>query len=275
MPHKRNIALRAVEKQTFGNKKTQHIACKNISLSYRGKLALQDIDLSIYKQEITAIIGPSGSGKSSFLSILNRLSDLIPGCEVKGDVFLDGEHIFQKNIDVVSLRKKVGMIFQKPNPFPLSIYENLAFPLREHGYREKTILNSKVQGALEAVGLWEEVKDRLRSPATQLSGGQMQRLCIARALALEPEILLFDEPCSALDPQATEKIENLLLNLSSSVTVVIVTHNIAQAKRISNSLAVFWSKKDVGRIIEFGETKKIFSSAQHELTRKYITGLTG
>jgi len=245
--------------------------------------ALKGVSMDIRMNEVTAIIGPSGCGKSTFIRCINRMNDLIPGCSVKGKVMVDGEDINDDDADVVDVRRRIGMVFQKPNPFPKSIYENVAYGPRLHGVAEmvdgklkrrkhtKAELDEIVEHSLRRAALWEEVKDRLDKSGTSLSGGQQQRLCIARTLAVNPEIILFDEPCSALDPIATAKIEDLLVDLKKDYTVVIVTHSMQQAARISDKTAFFY----LGDLIEMGDTKQIFEKPQKELTEQYITGRMG
>jgi phosphate transport system ATP-binding protein len=252
-----------------------HIQVENLSVSYHDKTVLEGVSLDINKGCITALIGPSGCGKTSFLSTLNRLADLIPGSRVQGRIRIDGVDVTDPGLDVLALRRKVGMIFQKPNPFPLSIRRNIEMPLREHGMRHRTDIEERVERVLVDVGLWEEVRDRLDAPALALSGGQQQRLCIARALALEPSILLMDEPCSALDPIASAVVEELIQRLRNCYTVVIVTHNLAQARRVANYAAFFWMTEQVGQLIEFGRSQAIFDSPQHQLTAAYVTGISG
>jgi len=252
-----------------------HIQVQDLAVSYHGKTVLQGVSLDINKGCITALIGPSGCGKTSFLFSLNRLNDLIPGSRVQGSIRMDGAEVTAPDCDVMALRRKVGMIFQKPNPFPLSIRRNIEMPLREHGVRQRGELDARVERALRDVGLWEEVKDRLDSSALALSGGQQQRLCIARALALEPSILLMDEPCSALDPIASAVVEELIRSLCNRYTVVIVTHNLAQARRVANYAAFFWMKERVGRLIEFGRCQSLFDHPSHDLTAAYIFGTSG
>ncbi|MDO8370083.1 MAG: phosphate ABC transporter ATP-binding protein [Candidatus Nitrotoga sp.] len=252
-----------------------HIQVENLSVSYHGKSVLEGVSLDINKGCITALIGPSGCGKTSFLSTLNRLTDLIPGCHMKGRIHIDGADVTDPRLDVLALRRKVGMIFQKPNPFPLSIRRNIEMPLREHGLRQRSAIDERVERALRDVGLWEEVRDRLDTPALALSGGQQQRLCIARALALEPSILLMDEPCSALDPIASAVVEELIQRLRNRYTVVIVTHNLAQARRVANYAAFFWMTEHVGKLIEFGRCQSLFDSPSHDLTAAYVTGISG
>jgi len=252
-----------------------HIQVQDLAVSYHGKTVLQGVSLDINKGCITALIGPSGCGKTSFLFSLNRLNDLIPGSRVQGSIRMDGAEVTAPDCDVMALRRKVGMIFQKPNPFPLSIRRNIEMPLREHGVRQRGELDARVERALRDVGLWEEVKDRLDSSALALSGGQQQRLCIARALALEPAILLMDEPCSALDPIASAVVEELIRSLCNRYTVVIVTHNLAQARRVANYAAFFWMTERVGRLIEFGRCQSLFDHPSHDLTAAYIFGTSG
>ncbi len=252
-----------------------HIQVENLAVSYHGKKVLDGVSLDINKGCITALIGPSGCGKTSFLSTLNRLSDLIPGSRVQGEILIDGVDVTNPRMDVLALRRKVGMIFQKPNPFPLSIRRNIEMPLREHGLRQRSDIDERVERALRDVGLWEEVRDRLDTSALALSGGQQQRLCIARALALEPSILLMDEPCSALDPIASAVVEELIQSLRNRYTVVIVTHNLAQARRVANYAAFFWMTERVGKLIEFGRCQSLFESPSHDLTAAYVTGISG
>lgn len=252
-----------------------HIEIENLSLSYDGKRALEGVSLDIYRGCITALIGPSGCGKTSFLSALNRLTDLIPACEVGGTIRIDAQDIFGTAIDVAALRKRVGMIFQRPNPFPLTIRRNIEMPLREHGVRNRAELADRVEHALAAVGLWDEVKDRLGASALALSGGQQQRLCIARTLALEPSVLLMDEPCSALDPLSSAIVEDLITSLRGRYTVVIVTHNLAQARRIANYAAFFWVREQAGTLIEFAHSRKLFEAPDHHLTAAYVGGARG
>jgi len=247
------------------------IKTENLNLWYGDKQALFDINIGIKRNKITALIGPSGCGKSTLIRCFNRMNDIIDGCRIKGKVIFDGINIYQEDIDVVEIRKKIGMVFQKPNPFPKSIYENVAYGPRIHGMRDKKELDEIVERSLKAAALWDEVKDRLHESALSLSGGQQQRLCIARALAVEPEVILMDEPCSALDPVATAKIEDLINELKKKYTVVIVTHNMQQAARVSDYTGFMY----LGRLIEFGETKQIFENPREELTEKYITGRFG
>lgn len=253
------------------------IQVKALSLFYGGKCALDTVTLDIYRGCITALIGPSGCGKTSFLSALNRLTDLIPACRVDGAVHIEGENIFEDTCNVQQLRKRIGMVFQKPTPFPLSIQRNIALPLREHGITRRIDVDAITEQVLRDVGLWDEVCDRLDTPALSLSGGQQQRLCIARALALDPQILLMDEPCSALDPIASGVVEDLINRLSGRYTIVIVTHNLAQARRIANYAAFFWVKERerTGHLVEFGHCQQIFETPAHPLTAAYVSGVKG
>ena len=247
------------------------IETRKLSLWYGDKQALKNIDMKIPEEKVTAIIGPSGCGKSTLIRCFNRMNDIIEICRVKGRIFIDGKDIYDKTMDVVELRKNVGMVFQKPNPFPKSIYENIAYATRIHGIKKKKKLDEIVEKCLKQAFLWDEVKDRLDGSARSLSGGQQQRLCIARALAIEPKIILMDEPCSALDPIATAKIEELIRYLSEKYTVVIVTHNMQQAARVSDYTAYMY----IGEVIEFGKTKQIFENPSEENTENYITGRFG
>ena len=248
----------------------EKIAVKNLDLYYSDFKALKNININIPEKEITAFIGPSGCGKSTLLKSLNRMNDLVEGCRIEGDVLLDGEDIYGR-MDVNLLRKRVGMVFQKPNPFPMSIYDNIAYGPRTHGIHSKTILDDIVEKSLRDAAIWEETKDRLKSNALGMSGGQQQRLCIARALAVHPEVLLMDEPTSALDPISTSKIEELAMELKQDYTIVMVTHNMQQAARISDKTAFFL----LGEIVEFGETEQIFSMPKDKRTEDYITGRFG
>jgi phosphate transport system ATP-binding protein len=251
------------------------IRVERLSVRYGEKPALEEISLEIYRGCITALIGPSGCGKTTFLSVLNRLTDMIPGCRVAGRVHMGSTDLLDSALDVQTLRREVGMIFQKPVPFPLSIRRNIELPLREHGVIRESELDAIVEQVLVDVGLWNEVKDRLDAPAQGLSGGQQQRLCIARALALEPGILLMDEPCSALDPIASGVVEDLIHRLRGRYTVIIVTHNLAQARRIANYAGFFWVKERAGTLIEFGQCRQIFESPCHDLTAAYVSGQRG
>ena len=247
------------------------ISVKDMCLWYGDHKALNNVSINIPKRSITAFIGPSGCGKSTFLKTLNRLNDLIPSVKITGDVLYDGNDIFSKDIDVNELRKEVGMVFQKPNPFPMSIYDNVAYGPRTHGIKNKVQLDEIVERALKDAALWDEVKDRLHKNALGLSGGQQQRLCIARALAVEPKVLLMDEPTSALDPISTSHIEDLVLELKKKYTIVMVTHNMQQALRVSDYTAFFL----LGELVEFGKTDEIFNTPKQQKTEDYITGRFG
>lgn len=253
-------------------KQAVKMAGRKVSVHYGEKQALFDVDLDIVENQVISLIGPSGCGKSTFLRSLNRMNDTIDVCNVSGEITLDGQDIYDKAIDVVELRARVGMVFQKPNPFPKSIYENVAYGPRIHGMtRSKDELDELVTSSLRRAGLWEEVKDRLDQPGTGLSGGQQQRLCIARAIATRPEVLLMDEPCSALDPIATAIIEELIDELRANFTIVIVTHSMQQAARVSQKTAFF----HLGTLIEEGPTDQIFTNPHHKKTQDYITGRIG
>ena len=244
---------------------------KDMNLYYGSFHALKDINLDICEKQVTAFIGPSGCGKSTLLKSLNRMNDMVEGCRIEGKVLLDGEDIYAPKTDVNLLRKRVGMVFQKPNPFPISIYDNIAYGPRTHGIKNKRELDEIVEYALRNAGVWEETKDRLKSSALGLSGGQQQRLCIARALAVEPEILLMDEPTSALDPISTSKIEDLVTDLKEKYTVIMVTHNMQQATRVSDKTAFFL----LGEMVEYGDTYDMFSNPMDKRTEDYITGRFG
>ncbi len=246
------------------------ITVKNLDLYYGDFKALKSVNMSIAPNEVTAFIGPSGCGKSTLLKSLNRMNDLVEGCKITGEILLDGEDIYG-NIDVNQLRKRVGMVFQKPNPFPMSVYDNIAYGPRTHGIHSKVKLDEIVEKSLRGAAIWDELKDRLKKSALGLSGGQQQRLCIARALAVEPEVLLMDEPTSALDPISTSKIEELAMELKSDYTIVIVTHNMQQAARISDKTAFFL----LGELVEFGPTETVFSMPKDKRTEDYITGRFG
>ena len=248
------------------------IVAKKVSVFYGPKQALFDVDLNVAEKQVTALIGPSGCGKSTFLRCLNRMNDVIDICKVSGKIEIDGQDIYDKSVDVVQLREKVGMVFQKPNPFPKSIYENISYGPTIHGIaKDKTHMDEIVETSLKKAALWEEVKDRLDQPGTGLSGGQQQRLCIARAISINPEVILMDEPCSALDPIATAKIETLIDELKSSYTIAIVTHSMAQAARVSQHTGFF----HLGKLIEFDSTDKIFKNPENQMTQDYITGRFG
>jgi len=247
----------------------------NCSISYRGKIAIQDATLSMPRNQITAIVGPSGCGKTSLLRALNRTGDLIAGCNVSGQVLVNGEDIYGDGIDVTDLRRRVGMIFQAPNPFPTSIRRNLQFALKTSGIRKRRLQSEQIESLLKRVGLWNELADRLDTAALALSGGQQQRLCIARALAVKPDILLMDEPCSSLDPMATEVIEQLIVELKQHYTVVVVTHNLAQARRIADQLVVCWSATGCGCVVESGPAGDIFNAPQSSVAEAFLNGTHG
>jgi phosphate transport system ATP-binding protein len=249
----------------------EKVETEDVNLWYKDFHALKDISIKIKEKNVTALIGPSGCGKTSFLRLMNRMNDLIPTSRFQGKILIDGEDIYDAETDVIELRKKVGMVFQKPNPFPKSIYDNIAFGPRIHGIKGKKTLNGIVEDTLKKAALWSEVKDELKKSAFSLSGGQQQRLCIARALAVKPEIILFDEPCSALDPISTAKIEDLIATLKKDYTIVIVTHNMQQAARVSDFSAFFL----LGELIEFDETELMFETPKDKRTEDYITGRFG
>lgn len=247
------------------------IEVRKLNFYYRGNIrALKNIELPVHKNTVTALIGPSGCGKTTFLRCLNRMHDLYPGNRYEGEILMDGRNILEKDIDLIGLRSKIGMVFQKPTPFPMSIFENIAFGLRLNGIK-KAGLMERVERALVDAVIWDEIKDRLHSSALALSGGQQQRLCIARAIAVEPEVILMDEPCAALDPVATAKIEDLITELKSNYTVIIVTHNMQQAARVSEYTGFFM----MGELIEFDKTQKIFTAPSNRMTEDYITGRFG
>lgn len=243
---------------------------KDLNLYYGDYHALKNINMNLAENEITSFIGPSGCGKSTFLKCLNRMNDLVEGCKITGSVTLDGEDIYG-NMDVNKLRKRVGMVFQNPNPFPMSVYDNIAYGPRTHGIRNKKVLDEIVERSLRNAAIWDELKDRLKKSALGLSGGQQQRLCIARALAVEPEVILMDEPTSALDPISTSKIEDLVIDLKSKYTIIMVTHNMQQATRVSDKTAFFL----LGDMIEYGDTEELFSMPKDKRTEDYITGRFG
>ena len=247
------------------------VKVENLNLYYGENHALKDVNMDIQENAVTAFIGPSGCGKSTFLKTLNRMNDLVDGVRIEGKVLLDGEDIYDPAVDTTILRKKVGMVFQQPNPFPMSIYDNIAYGPRVHGIRDKKRLDQIVEESLRGAAIFDEVKDRLKKSAMGLSGGQQQRICIARALAVQPEVLLMDEPTSALDPISTSKIEDLMEDLKKKYTVIVVTHNMQQATRVSDQTAFFL----VGEMVEFGDTKQIFSYPQDKRTEDYITGRFG
>ena len=265
---------RAIPGQTIGDIHVDNprMTAQHVDVFYGDKQAIDDISLDIGVSQVISFIGPSGCGKSTFLRCLNRMNDTIDICQIGGEIKIDGQNIYDPMIDVVSLRARVGMVFQKPNPFPKSIFDNIAYGPRIHGLAaSKVELDQIVESSLQRAGLWEEVKDRLDQPGTGLSGGQQQRLCIARAIAVSPEVILMDEPCSALDPIATAKVEELIYELREQYTIVIVTHSMQQAARVSDRTAYF----HLGRLVEVGETKQVFTNPKHELTQDYITGRFG
>ena len=251
------------------------IRAEGLSVQYRSTVAFKDLSLEIQGGAITALVGPSGCGKSSFLCCINRLTDLTEGCCVSGHLAVGGESVLSRGLDLLSLRRQVGMICQRPNPFPLSIWKNLELPLREHGVKDRTEREQRIEQALKDVGLWGEVKDRLNASALALSGGQQQRLCIARALVLKPEVLLLDEPCSALDPISSGVVEEFVAGLRGCCTIVIVTHNLAQARRIADDTAVFWTRDGHGYLLEAGPSEQIFEDPRNPLTKAYVKGLRG
>lgn len=248
-----------------------NIDARNVDFYYGDFHALKNITMEVESNSVTALIGPSGCGKSTFLRLLNRMNDLIDGIRLTGEIFIDGQNIYGKDVEVAELRKKVGMVFQKPNPFPKSILENVAYGLRVNGVRDKAFIEQRVQESLKGAALWDEVKDKLKKSAFELSGGQQQRLCIARTLAIQPTIILMDEPASALDPISTSKIEDLIYELKKEYTIVIVTHNMQQAARVSDKTAFFY----LGELIEYDSTRKMFTNPVKEATQNYITGRFG
>ena len=264
----------AIPNETVGNVFVDNprIKARDVNVFYGDKQAIDRVTLDIAEKQVISFIGPSGCGKSTFLRCLNRMNDTIDICRIEGEIALDGKNIYAPDVDVVPLRARVGMVFQKPNPFPKSIYDNVAYGPRIHGLAAGGAeLDEIVEMSLERAGLWNEVKDRLQQPGTGLSGGQQQRLCIARAIAVSPEVILMDEPCSALDPIATARIEELIGELSSQFTIVIVTHSMQQAARVSQRTAYF----HLGKLVEVGETEQMFTTPQHEMTQNYITGRFG
>ncbi|PTQ73091.1 phosphate ABC transporter ATP-binding protein PstB [Pseudomonas sp. GV071] len=271
-PHGINISALGREKQnlTLANEPVT-LEVPGLSLFYGEKQALYDVKMNIPKQRVTAFIGPSGCGKSTLLRCFNRMNDLVDGCRVEGEINLDGTNIYRKGEDVAELRRRVGMVFQKPNPFPKSIYENVAYGLRIQGINQKRVLDEAVEASLRGAALWDEVKDRLHESALGMSGGQQQRLVIARTIAVQPEVLLLDEPCSALDPISTLKVEELIYELKSKFTIVIVTHNMQQAARVSDYTAFMY----MGKLIEFGDTDTLFTNPAKKQTEDYITGRYG
>lgn len=252
-----------------------HIKTEHLEVSYHGRPALEHVNLTLRRGAITALVGPSGCGKTSLLMSLNRLTDVIPGCRVSGTLQIDRLDVLASDTDLLHLRRIVGMVFQKPAVFPFSIRKNLELPLREHGIRDRPVLSATIEQGLRQVGLWDEVKDRLDHPAQALSGGQQQRLCLARALVLSPDILLLDEPCSALDPISSGIVEDLIAGLRGRYTIVIVTHNLAQARRLADHVAFFWAFGGIGRLVEQGPARDMFESPKEALTAAYLSGIRG
>lgn len=251
------------------------LSLKNVSIRYNNTIAIEGANLEVPAGQVTALVGPSGCGKSSLLASINRMTDTITDCRVSGDIFVGSDNIRGEKTDLTQLRRQVGMVFQQPNPFPLSIAENIRFPLKEHGIKDKAIVDEIVETVLSQVGLWDEVKDRLNVNALQLSGGQQQRLCIARCLALKPNVILFDEPCSALDPISSATVERLIKQLTPEYTVLMVTHNLSQARRIADHMAVCWVQSGCGCIIESGDVDSIFERSVHPITRAFCHGEKG
>lgn len=247
------------------------LEAKNVNFYYGDFQALKNISMSVTPNEVVAFIGPSGCGKSTLLRLFNRMNDLVHGTRLEGEILLDGKNIYNQDVDIDELRKNVGMVFQRPNPFPKSIFENVAYGLRVNGVKDNTFIEQRVEETLKGAALWDEVKDKLKKSANELSGGQQQRLCIARAMAVKPEVLLMDEPASALDPISTGKVEELIKELKNQTTIVIVTHNMQQASRVSDRTAFFY----LGELIEMDDTKKIFTNPEKEATQNYITGRFG
>lgn len=257
------------------NNEAPDIRIDALTVRYGGSIALKNASLYVEAGKLMALVGPSGCGKTSLLRSANRLTDSIPGCQTSGRIEIGGTDIMQPDINLIRLRRQVGMLFQQPNPFPLSIAENIRFPLREHGLRNKSELNDRCEYYLQATGLWAEVRDRLNSPALRLSGGQQQRLCLARTLALQPQVLLLDEPCSALDPAASETVEQLIGGMRGKLTILMVTHNLAQARRLADDVTVCWVDEGCGCILETGSRDHIFVHATHPVTRAYCGGEKG
>jgi len=265
------VAVEAPQSEVTVQVEDPAIESRGLTVSYGKKVAVREMSLRIPRRRVTAIIGPSGCGKSTYLRAINRMNDTIPSCRTQGELLVDGEDVYATGVDPVLLRRKVGLIFQKPNPFPKSIHENVAFGVKLHYFATKEETESVVRAALVQANLWDEVKDRLGDGALSLSGGQQQRLCIARALAVEPDVLLMDEPCSALDPIATAKIEDLIFELKKDMTIVIVTHNMQQAARVADYTAFMY----LGRLVEFNRTRDLFEKPREALTENYITGRFG
>ncbi|MBW8381196.1 MAG: phosphate ABC transporter ATP-binding protein PstB [Youngiibacter sp.] len=265
-----------MDNQIIKSQQRSKMKTQNVNLYYGSFQALRNVSIDIQECTITALIGPSGCGKSSFLRLLNRMNDLIPGVKVEGSILLDGASIYDKDMDVVALRKRVGMVFQRPNPFPMSVYDNIAFGPRHHGQKHASEISDIVERSLREVSLWEEVKDKLKKPAFDLSPGEQQRLCIARALAVEPEVILMDESCSALDPESTLKIEDLMQIIAKKYTIIIVTHSMEQAARASDMTAFMMMEDDkAGTLVEYAPTAELFSNPRDKRTEDYITGRFG
>ncbi|GIW72046.1 MAG: phosphate import ATP-binding protein PstB [Planctomycetota bacterium] len=248
------------------------LAVRELQVAFAGRPVLEGLTLALPAGRVSAIVGPSGAGKTTLLSCFNRLTELLPDCQVRGSVRVGEQEVLQPRCDVVALRRRVGMIFQRPNPFPFSIRKNLVLPLREHGVRGREELQARVERALRAVGLWEEVRERLEAPASTLSGGQQQRLCIARAIALEPQVLLFDEPTAALDPLAAGVIEDLIAGMRGRYTIAVVTHDLGQARRLADHLAVLWPERGIGRLVEAGPAARVFDRPRHPVAAAYLAG---
>jgi len=256
-------------------KEVPALKIKDVSVAYGNQCAIRRATLQVQPGQLMALVGPSGCGKTSLLHSINRLTGEVPGCRVSGQIHLGDLAVNAPDTSLLDLRRRIGMVFQQPNPFPLSVADNIRFPLREHGLRNKSELNERVESALQAVGLWAEVRDRLYKPALSLSGGQQQRLCLARTLAMEPQVLLLDEPCSALDPLATETIEQLIRSLKGQYTMLMVTHNLAQARRIADAVTVCWVDEGCGCVVETGSREAIFVNSSHPVTRAYCSGEAG
>lgn len=267
---------RALAESTDGERRVPPaVVIDGLTVRYGERVAIADASLRLTPGELLALVGPSGCGKSSLLASINRMTDLVDDCAVSGTILIDGTDIHAPGTNLTQLRRRVGMVFQQPNPFPLSIDENIRFPLREHGLRDRAILDARIEQALRDVGLWSEVRDRLHTTALALSGGQQQRLCIARALALTPSVLLFDEPCSALDPVASQTVERLIQGLKGRYTILMVTHNLAQARRLADTVAVCWMADGCGCVVETGACEAIFTRPENPLTIAYCNGVSG
>ena len=270
-----NIANTAKTEDLTSPQYAPSVTVADLTVRYRSTVAIQNANLRAAPGEVLALVGPSGCGKSSLLSAINRMTDTIADCTVEGAINLDAENLLAEGADLIQIRRRIGMVFQQANPFPISIAENITFPLKDHGMRKKSDRDDTLYDVLDKTGLWSEVKDRLQENALRLSGGQQQRLCIARALALKPQVLILDEPCSALDPISTEKIEQLIQSLKGQVTMIMVTHNLAQARRIADQVAVCWVDKGCGCVVECDETQNIFERPMHPVTKDYCKGRLG